>query len=239
MPRMFGGLGRDGGMAEYMIVPDGRFLVRLGKLDPKAAAPLTDAGLTSYHTIKNVLPTLTPDSTVLMIGIGGLGRMGVQILRAVSAARLVAADVNEAKLEFARKHGAVATVDTRSENAAEEILAVSGSRKVKAVFDFVGLQSTIDLAVRVLGYDSRLAIVGLGGGAMSFSPGTAVGCVPWGCSVTAPYGGTRLDLLEVIALAEAGMIEAEKEYFRLDDAVSVYSRLEKGEIQGRAVFVPV
>ena len=66
---------------------------------------------------------------------------------------------------------------------------------------------------------------------MSFSLRTAEGCVPWGCSVTAPYGGTRLDLIEVIALAEAGMIEAEKTYFSLDDAVSVYSRLEKGEIQ--------
>jgi alcohol dehydrogenase, propanol-preferring len=239
MPRIIGGLGRDGGMAEYMVVPDGRFLVRLGKLDPKAAAPLTDAALTPYHAIKSVLPTLTPDSTVVMIGIGGLGHMGVQILRAVSAARLVAADINEAKLEFARKHGAVATVNTRSENAAEAILAVSGSRKVKAAFDFVGIQSTIDLAVRVLGYDSHLAIVGLGGGVMSFSPGTAVGCVPWGCSVTAPFGGTRLDLMEVIALAEAGLIEAEKTCFGLDDAVSVYSRLEKGEIQGRAVFVPV
>ena len=73
---------------------------------------------------------------------------------------------------------------------------------------------------------------------MSFSPRTAEGCVPWGCSVTAPYGGTRLDLMEVVALAEAGMIEVEKTYFPLDDAVSVYSRLEKGEIQGRAVFVP-
>ena len=78
-----------------------------------------------------------------------LGHMGVQILRTVSAARLVAADINEAKLQFARKHGAVATVNTRSENATEEILAVSGSRKGKAVFDFVGIQSTIDLAVRV------------------------------------------------------------------------------------------
>jgi alcohol dehydrogenase, propanol-preferring len=225
-------------MAEYMIVPDGRFLVRLGKLEPKAAAPLTDAALTPYHAIKGVLPALTPDNTVVMIGIGGLGHMGVQILRAVSAARFVAADVNEAKVEFARKHGAVATVNTRSENAVEEILAVSGSRKVKAVFDFVGLQSTIDLAVRVLGYDSHLAIVGLGRGVMSFSPGTAEGCVPWGCSVTAPFGGTRLDLIEVMALAETGRIKAEKTCFRLDEAVSVYSRLEKGEIQSRAVFVP-
>jgi propanol-preferring alcohol dehydrogenase len=47
-----------------------------------------------------VLPALTPDNTVVMIGIGGLGHMGVQILRAVSAARLVAADINEAKLEL-------------------------------------------------------------------------------------------------------------------------------------------
>ena len=100
------------------------------------------------------------------------------------------------------------------------------------------VQSTINLAVRVLGYDSHLAIVGLGGGVMSFSPGTAEGCVPWGCSVTAPYAGTRLHLMEVIALAEAGMIEAEKTCFRLEDAVSVYSSLEKGEIHGRAVFVP-
>jgi D-arabinose 1-dehydrogenase-like Zn-dependent alcohol dehydrogenase len=43
----------------------------------------------------------------------------------------------------------------------------------------------------------------------------------------------------VIALAEDGMIEAEMTCFDLDDAVSVYARLEKGEIQGRAVFVPV
>jgi D-arabinose 1-dehydrogenase-like Zn-dependent alcohol dehydrogenase len=42
-----------------------------------------------------------------------------------------------------------------------------------------------------------------------------------------------------LALAEAGMIEAEMTYFGLHAAVSVYARLEKGEIQGRAVFVPV
>ena len=91
----------------------------------------------------------------------------------------------------------------------------------------------VDLAVRVFGYDSHLAIVGLGGGVMSFSPGTAVGCVPWGCSVTAPFGGTRLDLIEVIALAEA-----EKICIGLDDAVSVYRRLRRGKFRGVAVFVP-
>jgi hypothetical protein len=40
---------------------------------------------------------------------------------------------------------------------------------------------------------------------------TAVGCVSWGCLVTAPYDDTRLDLIEAIALAEAGLIEAGKD----------------------------
>ena len=69
---MGGGLGSDGGMAEYMLVPSPRLLVPLGTLDPVIAAPLSDAGLTPYHAIKGALPLLTPDSTVLVIGLGGL-----------------------------------------------------------------------------------------------------------------------------------------------------------------------
>src|SRR5690606_32232660 len=68
-----GGLGLDGGMAEYMLVKSSRFLVPLPDgLDPVHAAPLTDAGLTPYHAIKRSLPLLTPDSTAVVIGVGGL-----------------------------------------------------------------------------------------------------------------------------------------------------------------------
>lgn len=51
-----GGLGLDGGMAEYMVVPNSRLLVPLGDLEPAKAAPLTDAALTPYHAIKRALP---------------------------------------------------------------------------------------------------------------------------------------------------------------------------------------
>ena len=58
-----GGLGRDGGMAEYLLVPSARFLVPLGDLDPRDAAPLTDAALTPYHAIRSGLPLLArPDA---------------------------------------------------------------------------------------------------------------------------------------------------------------------------------
>src|SRR5690606_30334705 len=61
IPTMGGGLGSDGGMAEFMLVPSARLLVPLGDLDPVKSAPLTDAALTPYHAIKAALPSLTPD----------------------------------------------------------------------------------------------------------------------------------------------------------------------------------
>ncbi len=83
-----GGLGLDGGMAEYMLVPHSRLLLPLGELDPRDAAPLSDAALTPYHAIKRSLHLLVPGSTAVVIGVGGLGHMGVQILRALSPARI-------------------------------------------------------------------------------------------------------------------------------------------------------
>jgi propanol-preferring alcohol dehydrogenase len=98
IPTYGGGLGSDGGMAEYMIVPSARLLVPLGRLDPVTTAPLSDAALTPYHAIKTALPLLTPDATVLVLGVGGLGHMAVQILRALTPARLIAGDIDDVKL---------------------------------------------------------------------------------------------------------------------------------------------
>jgi len=105
-----GGMGRDGGMAEFLLVPDARLLVPLGELDPVNAAPLTDAGHTPYHAIKQALPLLTPDGTAVVIGVGGLGHLAVQILRAITAARVVVLDVHDDKLAHARELGADETL---------------------------------------------------------------------------------------------------------------------------------
>ena len=115
-----GGLGRDGGMAEYMLVPDPRLLVPLGDLDPRDAAPLSDAALTPYHAIKLALHQLVPGTSAVVIGVGGLGHMAVQILRALTPARVIATDIDAGKLELAprrrrRAHGRPAsTPRTRS-----------------------------------------------------------------------------------------------------------------------------
>jgi alcohol dehydrogenase, propanol-preferring len=235
IPSYGGGLGSDGGMADLMIVPSPRLLVPLGKLDPVKAAPLSDAALTPYHAIKAALPLLTPDASVVVIGIGGLGHMAVQILQALTPALIIAGDIDEAKLVHARALGVAHAINTSDADfAAEEIANLVGPRGVTVALDFVGAQPTIDLCCRIVGRASRIAVVGLGGGTLHYAANNP----PYGCEVSIPYWGSRVELMEVIALAGAGRIHAEVETFPLVDAADVYQRLREGRIKGRAVLVP-
>src|SRR5215208_3751245 len=86
------GLGADGGLAERVVIPDVRHLVPAGGLDLVLAAPLTDAALTPYHAIRAALPVLRPGVTAVVIGIGGLGHAALQLLRALTATRVIAID---------------------------------------------------------------------------------------------------------------------------------------------------
>src|SRR3954471_21279577 len=71
------GLGRNGGLAEYVVLPSPRLAVGIGDLDPAAAAPLADAALTPYHAVKRALRDLRPGSAAVVIGVGGLGHVAV------------------------------------------------------------------------------------------------------------------------------------------------------------------
>jgi propanol-preferring alcohol dehydrogenase len=230
-----GGLGLDGGMADYMLIPSVRLLVPLGDLSPAKAAPLSDAALTPYHAIKRALPHLNAESIVVVLGVGGLGHMAIQLLRVLAPVHIVAADVDDKKLEQAKKLGADDTVNNRNgEEAAERIQKISGNRGVGLVLDCVGVQPTIDLGAKLLRRNSVWTIVGLGGGHHDFHHGST----PYGTSMSIPYWGSRVELMEVIAMARDGRIHAETTEFPLDQAVNVYSKLKAGQITGRAVLVP-
>ena len=230
-----GGLGRDGGMADYMLVPSARLLVPLGDLSPGKAAPLSDAALTPYHAIKRALPYLNADSTVVVIGVGGLGHMAIQLLRVLAPVRIIAADVDDNKLQQARALGADHIVNNRNAaDAAEKIQQITGLRGAGLVLDCVGVQPTVDLGAKLLGRNSVWTIVGLGGGRHEFRHGST----PYGTSMSIPYWGSRVELMEVIAMARAGKIHAETTEFPLTEAVDVYQRLKAGRIAGRAVLIP-
>ena len=106
-PALAVGLGRDGGMAEYVLVP-ANHLVPLGDADPVDAAPLSDAALTPYHAIKQALPNLAGGGKfALVVGLGGLGQIAVQILKALTGATIIATDSKPEAMERARAAGAI------------------------------------------------------------------------------------------------------------------------------------
>jgi propanol-preferring alcohol dehydrogenase len=236
----FGGIGltRDGGMAEFVVVPS-RSLLPLGELDVAQAAPLCDAGLSPYHAIALHREALGPASTCVVLGVGGLGHMAVQILRATTAARIIAADISPAALTLAERLGAHATVDTRDPDAAvAEIREYVGSAPggANVVFDFVGLSATLDIARRVLAVGGGLSLVGLGRGTLPVSPGSMQ--LPFEAHITMPFWGTRSELREVLALAARGQLTSEIQTFDLTDAAKAYDALRAGTITGRAVILP-
>jgi alcohol dehydrogenase, propanol-preferring len=228
-----GGFGLDGGMAEYMLVPSARLLVPLGELDPRDAAPLSDAALTPYHAIKSSLALLTAGASALVIGVGGLGHMAVQLLRAVTPARVVAVDVDEHKLELAREVGADETI-AAGESAAAEIRELTGGLGVTVVFDCVGSDETMRLAAGVVRDGGAVQVIGLAGGTLPFGYGK----VPFGCSLTIPYWGSSDELLEVLELARDGRIRAHTQRFALHEAAEAYARMRAGTLRGRAVITP-
>jgi propanol-preferring alcohol dehydrogenase len=227
------GIGASGFMADFLLVPNARHLVPLGDLDPIRNVPLTDAGLTPYHAIKPSLPKLVPGSTAVVIGVGGLGHLAIQMLRALSAAQVIAVDIGEDKLSFAREMGAHAGFLSEA-SSIDPIRRLTGGRGVDAVFNFVGAQEAADLATKVVGPRADIAMVALGSGAVPVN----VDSVPGGTSVRAPVWGTRAELLEVLDLARTGAIRCETEPFSLEEGPRAYERLHARTLRGCAVLVP-
>jgi propanol-preferring alcohol dehydrogenase len=227
------GLGAPGAMADYLIVDDARHLVPLGDLDPVESVSLTDAGLTPYHAIASSLGKLRPGSTAVVIGVGGLGHVAVQILRAVSAATVVALDTDPEKLALASEVGAHHALISDS-TAVDRIRSLTEDRGADAVFDFVGATPTLEIARTVVATDGDIQIVGIGGGVLP----TGFFSTPFGATVRAPYWGTRSELIEVLQLALSGHLRVHVETFSLDEAPEAYRRLHEGTIRGRAVVIP-
>jgi propanol-preferring alcohol dehydrogenase len=228
-----GGLGRDGGMAEYVLVPSERLLVPLGDLDPVEAAPLGDAALTPYHAIVRSRAGLVPGTTAVVIGVGGLGHMAIQILRALTPARVIAIDTADAKLDLARDLGADEAWNA-SDDVAARVKAATRGLGAELVVDFVGADTTLGIAAASVRTGGDVTIVGMALGTLPVNFVT----VPFEASVQTTYWGSLIELIEVLDLARAGRLRAHVERFALDDAATAYRRLRDGSVDGRAVVVP-
>src|SRR5210317_196826 len=133
----FPGLDSNGGYAEYLQTTS-RNLVKLPKtLAPKDVAPYSDAGLTAYRAAKKAAQQLLPDHSVVVIGAGGLGHIGIQVLRAMCAATIIVVDINDNALELAGKGGADHLVKADGSEV-DAVKLLTNGLGAEAVIDFVG-----------------------------------------------------------------------------------------------------
>lgn len=227
------GIFSDGGMAEYMIVDDARHLVPIGDLDPVANVSLTDAALTPYRAVKSALPRLTPGTTAVVIGSGGLGHVAIQLLKALTQSTVVVLDVDDDKLSFAESVGADHTF-LSNPDAIESVKGITRGLGADVVLDFVGIQPTADLAAGMIRVAGDIVVVGVSTGAVPVGQTT----VPLDVNARAINWGSRTELMEVVELARKGAISIHVEEYAMDQATEAYDRLHAGKVRGRAVVVP-
>ncbi len=221
-------------MAPYLLVPATRFLIPLGTLNPREAASLSDAALTSYHAVKRSLHLLGPGSSAVVIGADGLGQMAIQILRALSSATtVVAVDTAADKFATARRTGAD-EAPLSGDEAVTRVKDMTGGQGAHLVLDMVEVDPTLRMAAQMARVRGHLTMVGLGGGA----PPVNFLSPPHECSIASPYWGFIGELMEVVSLAQAGKIKMLVEHFPLERAGEAYRLLREGKIAGRAVITP-
>jgi len=225
----------DGGMADYMLAPADN-LVPLGEADPVAAAPLIDAGISSYRGVRLVRDRLRPGSRLVIIGIGGLGHMAVQIAKATTAAEIIAVDVDDDRLALAKRLGADRAVRI-DDDPVEQIRAWCHGLGAEAVLDYVGVDQTVALGRDVVATGGQVIMTGLGGGVVPVAAEHGQ-LLPHGVDVSISIYGSRQDLREASALMAAGLLKVTSTTYSLDDARSAWDDLLGGRVLGRAIVVP-
>jgi len=229
----FPGINANGGYAEYLLTGE-RSLIKLPKtLAPKDVAPYTDAGLTAYRAAKKASRHLLPGESVVAIGAGGLGHIGIQVLRALCAADVIAIDRSPLALGLARECGAKHVVAADG-NEVEQVMALTGGHGAEAVIDFVGEGDAVAKGLAMTRSGGFYYVVGYGGRIelptidMITSEKTIVGNLV----------GTYPELVELMALADRGLVQLATREYRLSEANQALHDLHHGAVKGRAVLIP-
>lgn len=219
----------NGAFAEY-ILADPRFVGHLpGDLPFDQAAPLLCAGVTVYKGLK--VTDTRPGNWVAISGIGGLGHMAVQYAVAMGL-NVIAIDIDDAKLELARRLGAASTVNAMTTDPVAAVRRETGG----------GAHGVLVTAVsnkafeQALGYVRRGGTVSLAGLPPGDFPLPIFNVVLNGITVRGSIVGTRLDLVEALQFAADGKVKATIATDRLENINEIFTRMHKGQIEGRVVL---
>jgi len=225
------GIAAPGGFATHLMVPHARYLVDATGLDAARAAPLACSGVTTYCAVKKLQP-IDPEEWVAVLGCGGLGLMALAVLHGLGHRKVIACDIDDAKLAVARTRGATQTCNLKTEGVKRLLEIAPGG--VYGMLDFVGMPQTVALAIPGMRKGGRFVLCGLIGGEASLP-------IPvFGMREIAILGsavGTTRDIAELVDLVRAGKIALpDVERRPLAAAEGALADLVAGKVTGRVVL---
>jgi D-arabinose 1-dehydrogenase-like Zn-dependent alcohol dehydrogenase len=226
--------GSDGGYAEYVLTSVRALVPLPPETDPAPLAPFADAGITAYHAVKRIRSLTYPGCVTAVIGIGGLGHFGVQLLKAMTPSQVVALDARPERLEFAKRLGADHAFSARDPEVVDRVRGVTGGQGADIVLDFVAEESTPELGLTLLRRGGTYSIVGYGGTVTN----RTVDMIVRELRILGNFVGTYRDLVELMELNRQGRVRISMERYPLAEAERAIDDLRHGRILGRAVLVP-
>jgi len=218
----------DGGMAEQaIVVADYAVKVPEG-LDPIEASSITCAGVTTYKGIK--VSGIKPGEWLAVYGAGGLGNLAIQYAKNVFGAKVIAADINQDKLDLARKIGADLTINMMDEDAGKVIQDKCGGASVAVVCAVA--KSAFESAIDCLKPMGKMVAIALPNDTMAVSiPRTVFD----GIEIIGSLVGTRQDLAEAFQFGADGLVKPIVATRKLEEINDIIDEMKQGKIEGRMV----
>lgn len=220
--------------SEYSVVPEKAVVKIPNDLPLERAALLGCAVITGVGAAINAA-RVKPGSSVAVFGAGGVGLNVIQGAAIAGAEKIIAVDLLENKLEYARRFGATHTVNASAGNPVEQVRALTGGRGVDYAFEVIGLPTTMRQAYDSLAKRGMAVVVGV-------TPMTTEVSVPVMSLVFeervltgSVYGSSRprLDILKLIDLYRAGKLKLDELLTRtypFEQINAAYEALERGEV---------
>ena len=227
------GIALPGGFATHLLVPDAKYLVPTDGIEDAFASTLACSGVTSYSAVNKLLAHVHDGDWIAIIGCGGLGLLAIAILAGLGFQRIIACDVDEAKLDAAATQGAAKTYCSDQVASPATLAELAGGR-LGGVIDFVGRTQTFDLSYPALRRGGAYVLVGLHGGDVQIPlPPIA----QRGISILGSYVGTLDEMVAVVDLARSGKLRPTPVALRLpQDVNSALEELENNTSQARTVL---
>ncbi|MFI9248732.1 NAD(P)-dependent alcohol dehydrogenase [Streptomyces sp. NPDC053069] len=233
MNSAFPGIDTDGGYAEYLKTTARSVVPLAPSLEPASVAALADAGLTAYHAVAKATRVLRPGDRAVVIGAGGLGHIGIQVLRALSPVEMIVIDRSPEALALAKELGADHTL-VADGSEADRVRDLTAGHGAEAVLDFVGEGGAVETGVACLRRNGNYYVIGYGGHLHV----PTIDVISTEINFIGNLVGSYNDLSELMVLAARGKVTLHTQRYPLACFQQALDDLDAGAVRGRAVLVP-